>query len=116
MAADTAHETQRACAQVNRRQVGQDAAQAHAARATKGQDATVYIPRVERTGVTQSALRASGRSSTPRQLIRTRPGCIGDHGKGHPKPWKQVMTGVPAKSPGEGRLPSGGAPQLESQG
>ena len=32
------------------------------------------------------------------------------------EPWKQLMTGVLAQSPGGGRLPSSGAPQLEPQG
>ena len=47
---------------------------------------------------------------------RARPGCIRDHGKHRPEPWKQLTTGVPAHSPGRGRLPSSGAPQLEPQG
>ena len=34
----------------------------------------------------------------------------------HSDPWKQLMTGVPAHSPGGGRLPSSGAPQLKPQG
>ena len=42
--------------------------------------------------------------------------CIGDHGKRHPEPWKQPVTGEPVHSPGGGCLPSGAAPQLKPQG
>ena len=103
-------------APVNRRQVGEDTAHAHAPRAAKGRDATVYTPRVGRTRVTQPAQRAHGRSGTPRPQVPARPGCIGNQGKLHPEPWKQLMTGVPAHTPGWGLLPSSGAPQLEPQG
>ena len=48
--------------------------------------------------------------------IRARPGCIGDHGKRHPEPWKQPVTGEPVHSPGGGHLPSRVAPQLKPQG
>ena len=95
-------------------QVGQDTAHAHAPRAAKGQDATVYTPGVARIGATQPTHRASG--STPRPLVRARPGCIGDHSKRRPEPWKQLMTGLPAHSPGRSHLPSSEAPQLEPQG
>ena len=44
-----------------------------------------------------------------------RPGCIGDHGKRHPEPWKQPVTGGPVLSPGGGLLPSRVAPQLKPQ-
>ena len=73
----------------------------------------IYIPRAGRTGATQPTDWASNRRGTPRPLVRARPGCIGDHGKCHTEPWKQLMTGVPAHSPGRGRLPSSGAPQLK---
>ena len=49
-------------------------------------------------------------------MVRARPGCIGDHGKRHPEPWKQPVTGEPVHSPGGGRLPSRVAPQLKPQG
>ena len=41
---------------------------------------------------------------------------IGDHGKRHPEPWKQPVTGEPVHSPGRGRLLSRVAPQLKPQG
>ena len=58
----------------------------------------------------------SGRSGTPRPLVRARPDYIGDHGKRHPEPWHQPMTGVPAHITGRGRLPISGEPQLKPQG
>ena len=71
---------------------------------------------VGHTGATQPTHRASGRGGTPRPLVRARPGCIGDHGKRHPEPWKQPLTGESVHSPGGGRLQSGAAPQLKPQG
>ena len=94
----TAHETERGWAPVNRCQVCQNTAHAHTPRAAKPQHATVYIPRVGRTGATQPTRQISGRSGTRRPLVRARPGCIGDHGKRQPEPWKQLMTGLPAHS------------------
>ena len=43
------------------------------------------------------------------------PTCIGDHGKRHPEPWKQPVTGKPVHGPGGGRLPSRVAPLLKPQ-
>ena len=116
VATKTVHGTQRAHAPVNRRQVAQDTAHAHALRAAEGQGATNHTPRVRCTGATQPVRQASGRSGPPRTLIRARPGCIADNGKSHPEPWQQSITGVRAHSPGGGRLPSRGAPQLEPPG
>ena len=45
-----------------------------------------------------------------------RPGSTRDHGKRHPEPWKQPVTGEPVHSPGGGHLPSRVAPQLKPQG
>ena len=84
-------------------------------RATEGQERT-NTPWVGRTGATQPTHRASGRSGTPRPLVRARPGCIGDHGKRHLEPWKQPVTGEPVHSPGGGHLLSRVAPQLKPQG
>ena len=83
--------------------------------AAEGQERT-NTPWVGRTGATQPTHRASGRSGTPRPLVRARPGCIGDHGKRHPEPWGQPVTGEPLHSPGGGHLPSRVAPQLKPQG
>ena len=101
---------------VDRRHVGKETAHAHAPRAAKGQEATVYTPRVGRTEPTGMISGASGRSSTARPLVRARPGCIQDHGKRRPEPSKGLMTCVPAQSSGGGCLHSSEAPQLEPQG
>ena len=87
----------------------------HTRREAEGQERT-NTPWVGRTGATQPTHRASGRSGTPRPLVRARPGCIGDHGKRHPGPWKQPVTGEPVHSPGGGHLPSRVVPQLKPQG
>ena len=108
-------QTHRAGTPVNRSQVAQDTAHTSTRRAAEGQERT-NTPWVGRTGATQPTQPASGRSRTPRPLVRARPGSIGDYGKRSPEPWKQLMTGVPAHSLGGGRLPSSGAPQLEPQG
>ena len=84
-------------------------------RAAEGQERT-NTPWVGRTEATQPTHWASSRGGTPRPLVRARPTCIGDHGKRHPEPWKQPLTGEPVHSPGGGRLPSREAPQLKPQG
>ena len=66
VAAGTAHDTERACAPLNRRQVGKDTAHAHAPSAAQGQDKTVYTPRAGRTGANPPTHQASGRSGTAR--------------------------------------------------
>ena len=87
-----------------------------APRATEGRAKTNHTPWVERTEATQPTHRASSRGGTPRALVGAWSGCIGDHGKRHPEPWNQPVTGKPVHSPGGGRLPSSGAAQLELQG
>ena len=96
--------------------MGRDTAHAHARRAAKGQDATVYTPRVGCTGETQPTHRANGRSGTPKPLVGARPGSFGYHGKRHPEPWKQLMTGVPAHSPGGGSPAKQRGPATQATG
>ena len=112
----TRNATQRTGTPVNRSQVAQDTAHTCATGATERRAATNHTTWVGRTGASQPTHRARSRGGTPRPLVRARPGCIGDHGKPHPEPWKQPPTGEPVESPGGGRLPSSGAPQLEPQG
>ena len=88
-----------------------DTAHTCARRATEGRATTSQTSWVGLTAATQPTHWASSRSSTPRPLVRARPGCIRDHGKRHLEPWKPG-TGEPAHSPGGGPLPSSGAPQL----
>ena len=107
--------THRAGAPVNRSQEAQDTAHTCTCRAAEGQERT-NRPWVGRTGATQPTHRASSRGGPPRQLVRARPGRIGDHGTRHPEPWKQPLTGKPAHSPGGSRLPIREAPQLKPQG
>ena len=107
--------THRARTPVNRSQVAQDTAHTCTRRAAEGQE-RANTPWVSHTGTAQPTHRASSRGGTPRPLVRARPGCIGDHGKRHPEPWKQPMTGEPVHTPGGGRLPSREAPQLKPQG
>ena len=116
VATNTAHSPQRARAPVNKREEALDTARANVPRAAEGQGATNHTPRVGRTWAIQPTRQASSSRGTPRPLVRARPGCIRDHFKHHPEPWKQLVTGVPAHGPGEGRLPSSGARQLEPQG
>ena len=89
-----------------------DAAHTFKSRAAEGQVTTNHTPRVGRTGATQPTHRASSRGGTPRRLVLARLGCIGDHGKRHPEPWKQLVKGEPVHSAGGGRLPSSRFPQL----
>ena len=124
----------RAGAPVNRSQVARDTAdtiqrttRAHrwtgakrpgtprTSRAAEGQERT-NTPWVGHTGATLPTQRARGRSGTPRPLVQARPGCIGNHGKRHPEPWKQPVTVEPVHSQGGGRLPGRVAPQLKPQG
>ena len=95
--------------------MAQDTAHRCTPRAAEGQERT-NTPWVGRTGATQPTNRASRGGGTPRPLVRAQPGCIGDHGKRHPEPWKQSLTGEPVQSPAGGRLPSREAPQLKPQG
>ena len=88
--------------------MAQDTAPAHAPRAAEGQDATVYTPKIGRTGAMQPTHQAYRRSGTAKALVEAWPGCIGNHDKRHREPWKQLMTGEPAHSPGGSRLPSSG--------
>ena len=90
--------------------MAQDTAHTCAPRATEGRVTTNHTPWVGRTGVTQPTQRASSRGGTRRPPVRARPSCMGDHGKCHPEPWKQPVTGEPVHSLGGGRLPSSGAP------
>ena len=101
---------------VNKRQGAVDTAHTCALRAAEGRESTSHNPRVGRTGATQPTQRPSSRGGTPRPLVRARAGGIGDHGKHHPEPLKQTVTGEPVQIQGGGRLPSSGAPQLEPQG
>ena len=71
-----------------------------ARRAAEERETTNHIPWVGCTRSTQPTQRASSRGGTPRPLVRAEPGCIGDHGKRHPEPWKQPVTGEPVHSPG----------------
>ena len=114
MAQDTADTTQQT-ARALRRIGAKRPRTLHTRRAAEGQERT-NTSWVGRTGATQPTHRASGRSGTPRPLVRARPGCIGDHGKRHPEPWKQPLKGEPVHSPGGGHLPSRVAPQLKPQG
>ena len=95
--------------------MAQDIAHTCTRRAAEGQE-RANIPWVGHTGTTQPTHWASSRGGTPRPLVRARPGCIGDHGKHHPEPWKQPVTGEPVHSLAGGRLPSREAPQLKQQG
>ena len=52
----------------------------------------------------------------PKATGLSAPGCIGDHGKRDPEPWKQPVNGKPAHNQGKGRLPSRESPQLKPQG
>ena len=101
MAQDTAKgkTTHQAGTPVNGSQVAQDTAHTCTVRAAEGQ-ARTNTPWVGRTGATQPSRPASSRGGPPRPLVRARPGCIGDHGKRHPEPWKQPLTGEPVHSPG----------------
>ena len=112
----TCKATQRMGTQVNRREVAQDTAHTCVSRATEGGATTNHTPWVGRTGATQLTHRASSRGGTPRLLVQARPGCIAEHGKRHPAPWKQPVTGEPVHSPEGGRLPSSWSPHLEPQG
>ena len=114
MAQDTADATQQT-ARAQWRTGAERPRTLHTRRAAEGQERT-STPWVGRTGATQPTHRASGRSGTPRPLVRARPGCIGDHGKRHPEPWKQPVTGQPVHSPEGGHLLSRVAPQLKPQG
>ena len=96
--------------------MAQDTAQTCAPRATEGRATTNHTPWVRRTGATQPTHRASSRGGSPKPLVGARPSCIGDHGKRHPEPWKQPVTGEPEYSQGGGCLPSSGAPELKPQG
>ena len=95
--------------------MAQDTANTCTRRAAERQEKT-NIPWVGRIGATQPTHLASSRGGTPRPLVRARPGCIRGHGKRHPEPWKQLLTGEPVQSPGGGRLPSRSAPQIKPQG
>ena len=94
--------------------MAQDTAHTCTPRTTEGQERN-NTPWVRRTGATQPTHWASSRGGTPRPLVQARPGCIGHHGKRHPVPWKQSVTGEPVHSPRGGRLPSREAPQLKPQ-
>ena len=83
-------------------------------RRREGQERT-NTPWLGCTEATQPTHQASGRGGTPRPLVRARPGCIGAHGKRHPEPWKQLLTGELVHSLGEGRLPSRETPQLKPE-
>ena len=95
--------------------MAQDTAHTCTRRTAEGQE-RANTPWVGHTGTTQATHRASSRGSTPRPPARARRGCIADHGKRHPEPWKQPVTGEPACSPGGGRVPSREAPQLKPLG
>ena len=80
---------------------------ARTGRAAEARVTTKHTPRGGDTGATKPTERASSSGGTPRPLVRARPGCIGDHGKRHPEPWKQSVTsgtqsrkGLPAKQRG----------------
>ena len=117
MPQDSAHATQQnqAGTPVNRSQVAQDTAHTCTRRAAEGQERT-NTPWVGRNRATLPTHRARFRGGTPRSLVLAWPGCIGDHGKRHPEPWKHSVAGVPVHSRGGGRLPSREARQLKPQG
>ena len=72
--------------------------------------------RLHTLGATQQTQQGSSTGGTPKGMSQARPGCIGADGKHQPEPWKRPVTGDPVHSPGGGRLPSSGTPQLKSQG
>ena len=74
--------------------MAQDTTHTCTRRAAEGQQRT-NTPWAGRTRATQLTHRASSRGGTLRPLVRAWPGCIGDHGKRHPEPWKQPVTGEP---------------------
>ena len=107
---------QGASTRVNSNEVVQDTANTCAPRAAEGRETTNHTPWVVGTGATQLTQRASSRGRILRPLVRARSGCLGDHGKHHPEPWKQPVTGEPLHGPGAGHLPGIAVPQLKPQG
>ena len=85
-------------------------------RAAGGQVTTNHTRRVGRTSATKPTHPASGRGGGPRPLVGAQPGCIQHHGKCHPQPRKQPVTGKPLHSLGEGGLQSSGILQVKLQG